>query len=457
MRLKMLITGFDRILLLVLCVGVSLEWAASIRGAACGAIRAIDFGALYYGARCALEHRDPYNPRAVLGEFSADGGRISEGDRRGEEVDRTVVTEVIYLPTALFVVVPFASLKWPVASVVWMALVAGLLVVAAFLAWNLSGRRAVIAGCLACFMLANCVMLLTCGNPVGVVVPFCVIAAWCLLEGRYARVGVALLALSLVLKPHDAGFVWLYFLLAGGMHRRRALQALVIAGVIGVCAAIWIAPSSPHWIAELHRNLKMVSARGSTSDPGPYGLTSGSFVSVLSLQSSLSIFKDDPHFYNPVGYIVGGSLVLLWAIAVLRRRISRNGALLAFGAISCLSLLPVYHRPYDAKLLLLMLPACTIVWGRGGVGRWIALVLTSLAIFFTSDLPLMYWVALTKPLRLSTATPPERLALLLSEPAPLVLLAAGCFYLWAYVRYEPPVHAAKPEDAGMKLAGSEAT
>ncbi len=51
-------------------------------------------------------------------------------------------------------------------------------------------------------------------------------------------------------------------------------------------------------------------------------------------------------------------------------------------------MLPVYHRPHDAKLLLLTLPACAMLLAEGKLTGRIALLLNSAAIVLTSDLPL---------------------------------------------------------------------
>ena len=61
-------------------------------------------------------------------------------------------------------------------------------------------------------------------------------------------------------------------------------------------------------------------------------------------------------------------------------------------------MLPVYHRPYDAKLLLLAVPACAALWAQGGVRRWLGLVTTSAAILVTSDFPSALLVALGRRL-----------------------------------------------------------
>jgi hypothetical protein len=431
-----LITGMTRILLLGICIALPAMWAGSIRSDAHGAIRAWDFGVVYYGARCAVQRLDPYDPQNVLQEFKADGGRFPS-KTPADAWAKLIVTAIIYPPTALLLAAPFAELPWRQARTIWLFLISALLVLAAFLMWDLAVEAPVIAGCMACFILLNCVMLEVSGNPVGVVAPFCVITAWCFLKQRYAALGVVMLAAALLFKPHDAGFVWLYFLLAGGSMRRRALQSLAIAAAVGICAAIWIAPIAPHWIGELRANLAALSVHGGPVDPGPMGASSRSFSPILGLQSVFSIFKDDPRFYNPASYVIGGGLILAWAIAAVRKRSSRQEALLALAAVSILTMLPVYHRADDAKLVLLAIPACAMLWAGGGARRWLALALISAALFVTSAVPIIFEAAAVAKLPLAPSTLRGKLALLALQPASLVLLAAGCFYLWIYIGYKP--------------------
>jgi len=158
---------------------------------------------------------------------------------------------------------------------------------------------------------------------------------------------------------------------------------------------------------------------------------------IISLQNAVSTFRNDPNFYDPLSYGTVGGLILLWIVAVLRKRPTQNDALLALAAVSFLTLLVGYHRPNDAKLLLLAIPACAMLWAGGGAKRWVALGLTGTAIFVTSDFPLFFLSAAQRHLATSNATFSGKLTLLLLHPAPLVLLAGGCFYLWAYIRYEP--------------------
>lgn len=436
----MSITGFitylNRVLILALCVSISYIWAVSVRNSKSGIMRAVDFGGVYYGARCVLQHMDPYNTQTCIREFEAEGEQLP-GVSAAERDKNAFVLMLIYPPTALLLVMPFAILPWTSAVAAWIALITALMLLAAFLAWDLASEVPLLAGCMAGFALLNSLVPLVTGNPVGVVVPLCVIATWCFLKERFALAGAVLLALALVVKPHDAGLIWLYFLLAGGRGRKRALQSLGVAAVLGVAAAIWIAPVSPNWVHEMSSNLTTIAIRGGASDPGPDGMDERSVSPIISLQNSASVFQDDSQFYNPVSYLTAGGLILVWAVAVLRKQPRREGALLALAAISALTMLPVYHRAEDAKLLLLALPGCAMLWASKKPERWLALGLTGAAIFITSDAPIAYIVVFTRGISASASTLGGKLMLLLLQPAPLVLLAMGCFYLWVFIRYEP--------------------
>lgn len=422
-----------RLALLLLCISLSTLWSYQIRQDFQGPLKMPDFAAIYYAARCALYHHDPYNPDALLTVYKTE---TAGADPLAAKKARDVLSICDNVPTALLVALPLALLPWAIAANVWMILTAALLAAAAYLMWDLAEDRApLLAGVLAAFLLANCEALLTVGNLAGLTIGLCIVAVWCFLKDRFALLGVVLLGASLVLKPHDSGLVWLYFLLAGGNLRKRSLQSLAVAVFLLVVAAIWMAPVSPHWITELRGNLAALSTPNGASDPYLSGSTSRTGGGIIDLQAAVSIFKNDPRFYNLVSFFVSGSLILAWAIAVLRKRFSQQSALLALAAISALSILPIYHRTNDAKILLLAIPGCAVLWAGKGPRRWIALVLTSAAIVLASDIPLLLLAVFTRNLPTYPSTLSAKLLdLVLLQPTPLILLVTGCFYLWAYLR-----------------------
>ena len=427
---------WGRIILLVFCVGLSLLWAQGLRRAYQDQMVS-DFSEIYLASRCALHHHDPYNSKAVLSEFEADKGEFS-AQAVADSADLIGWIAIgVNLPTTLFLTTPLAIMSWNVALVLWLGLMAILLVIAGYLAWSLADDTAPnLAGCIIALMMLNCIQLLRFGNVAGVVVSLCVIATWCFVKDRYAAAGVLLLAIGLALKPHDSGFVWLYFLLAGGVMRKRALQTLGVVAVIGISAAIWIAPSSPHWLQGLNKNHEILTRAGATCDPALTGLSAGGTETIIDLQAAFSYFLPSPRSYTLAAALLAGGLIAAWAFVVLRKRATRESTMLALAVIAILTLLAVYHRPYDAKLLLLSIPACAMLWARGGANRWISFALMLIAVLSTSEIPLAILLISTKALGISAWLPPNHSVVLLLLP-PLALLALASHFLWVLIRHVP--------------------
>jgi hypothetical protein len=392
----------------------------------------LDFKGIYYGTRCLFQHADPYKPGEPLRAYMADGERLLPN----EDGLRQNLTWDVYFPAASIFIAPFAMLPWGTAHLLWISFTAGSLIFAAFLIWNSGADFApIISVGLICLILANSEILFLLGNTAGIVVSLCVVAVWCFLRERFIWAGILCLAFSLAIKPHDAGLVWLYFLLAGGIYRKRALQTLLATTVLAVLAILWVAPIAPHWMQELHSNI--LTACG-LNDPVFASAVRIGPCMIINLQSAIYIFRDDPRVYNLVSYLVCGALLLVWSVSTLRSRFSQRRAWLALAAVVPLTLLVTYHRPYDAKLLLLTVPACALLWSEGKPIRWIALLVTTAGIVSTADIPLTILLTLTRNLHISTvALSGQLLTVLLMRPIPLILLAMAIFYLWLYMRHAP--------------------
>jgi hypothetical protein len=400
----------------------------------------VDFRIVYLASRCMIEHRDPYREADFLQVFQKEGG-IVPSDPVERQKFQDAAMAVVYLPTALLLIAPFAALGWGAAQLMWTILTIGLFTLACCLVWSIAADSSpLVATCLLAFMLANTEVVFAFGNAAGVAVSLCAIAAWCFFTERFEVAGVICLAASLAIKPHDSAAVWLYLLIVGGAYRKRAMQALILAGGLGVLAVVWTYQVSPHWTQEIRSNLELVSARGGIADPGPSGISNGTGGTIINLQTVFSVFRDNPRFYNPAVWIVCAPLFVAWLMRTLRAGTSHAQMWLALAALAPLSMLPVYHRLYDAKLLLLAVPACASIWAQGGVRRWLALVTTSAAILLTSDLTSSLLTALSReqptyPVGLSN----QILAVILTRPAPLVLLSMSIFYVWACVRAPDPL------------------
>jgi hypothetical protein len=390
----------------------------------------MDFRVVYYSAQCLLHHCDPYSQSDVLRLYAQHADLSS-----ASATDRLVLGGNPYLPTEFAFTFLFGLMPFGPAQLLWFVLIAGGFILGSFAVWDLSsGYAPEIAAILLCFCLANSGSVLYFGNPAGVAVPLCVLAVWCFLRERFVKWGILCLAVSLVLKPQDAGLVWLFFLLSGGTYRRRALETLALVVALSVPATLWITHVSPHWFAELRSLEQQFFGRGGINNPnGAHGT-----LAITSLQPIFSYFWDDPRIYHLLTSIVCVPLMTVWVIVTLKSRPLGAKAYFAIASIAVLSLLPVYHRQYDAKVIILTIPALAMLWSEGGSKRWIALLVSLQGYLLTADLAWTIFVGYLVRRRLlqmnevgnfgPTMTP------VMNFPVPISLLIMAVFYLWVYVR-----------------------
>jgi len=219
------------LLLLLLSGEISFFYGFTVARTASGAP---DFRPAYYGARCLLQHHNPYKVSELEGVYRADGL-----DFPSDPVQRQVATVNMYLPTGYLFIAPFALLPYGTALVIWLILLAGVFFLAAFLMWDVGRSFApAVSLFLICIVLANSEVLFAGGNPSGIVVSLCVVAVWCFLRDRFVPAGILCMAVSLAIKPHDTGLIWLYLLLAGGVYRKRALQTLAVSVLLALPAIL---------------------------------------------------------------------------------------------------------------------------------------------------------------------------------------------------------------------------
>lgn len=409
---------------------IFLFWGAAIEHHASSSM--VDYRAFYFDSRVLIQGLDPYDARkgTQLGE--------SEGVRP-KEIRIAVPNEFTFLypPSALVVSSPLALLSWHSAHLVWMLLNGGVLILAGFLMWELGADYSpFLSGILIGLFLANSESLLFQGNISGIVVGLCLIASWCLLRNRLALIGVFCLGVSLAIKPHDSGFVWLFFLVAGGIYRRRAWQSLLVAACLGVGSLLWVGHVAPHWAQELRSNLAATTARGAANDPGPTSATPTIVNSAINLQTVFAVIWNEPTFYNCASFLLSGALLLVWLVMALRSPVTLPRSLVALAFLSALSMLPVYHRHHDGKLLMLAVPACAILFAKRRIAGAMAISFTTLALALNADIPRVVLSNLETKFAFYSATVSGKLmTILLARPAPLAVLAMAFFYLWAYRQF----------------------
>lgn len=392
-----------------------------------------DFKVVYYSARTLLYHGDPYSQAAVLEVYRTEG-RENPAE---PALDRQVKTRFFYPPTAFIVTVPIAILGFAAGKVVWMFLCVGSLILSSFLIWDVSREFApTAAGVLPGLLLAGSFWLFMVGNAAAIAVSLCIVATWCFYRERFAWLGVFALALSLALKPNDSGPVWLFLLLAAPRLRKRALQSLAMLVVLSLPVLVWTFAASPHWLQELRANMASFGGVGGIVDPGIAGMAAKNMDCIVQLQTAISVIFPSPTTYTFLTWAICLPLVLMWVFWVFKTGPEAKAIWLPLAVTAPLSMLPTYHFQHDAKLLLLCVPAATMLWaGRGVIGRW-ALALTAAVIFINGDIFTAGRIILTSRLVIPQPNLATRLvSVLFTRPGPLALLALSLFYLYVYWRY----------------------
>lgn len=387
----------------------------------------MDFRTAYFSARCLVQHCDPYDPGDVMGLYTR-----AVSPTQLSPTDRLVIGANVYPPSEFIFTVPFALLPYETSQILWFTLGALSFIFASYLMWEIGARDApIIAAVLLCFFLINSGSLLYIGNPSIFAVSLCIMAAWCFARQKHELLGVACLAVSLALKPQDSGFVCLCFLMLGSGFRKRALQAVGLGAAMVAPAVLWVSFTSPHWLGEMGANRLAFFTAGSINDPAVPHAT----CAITSLQAITSFFWSDPHSYNLAAYIVSVPILIALAIFTLRGRNSWENMWLVLASIAALSMLPVYHRQYDAKLIILTIPACAMLWSKRGLLGWTALAVTSVTLASNADFPWISFVTLIERMHLSlTGSNGRLLTALWVFETPFVLLTAGIFYLAVYWR-----------------------
>ena len=335
-----------------------------------------DFRALYSSSRCMAVGCDPYRGAAIKQQFLAHGGKLFEVGVAPESPFTDNYLD--YPPMSMFYLMPFALLPWRIAWYSWLAISMMVYTVAAL---EISKHCSIYSPVAANLLLACFVMMVdiafVLANPALLASGLCCLSVLLLLNDRRPGLSVAMFTLSLLLKPHLGAFVLLYFLVAGVRYRKRALQIIAACIACSIPALLWVSvrQSSHNWLKELSGNLAGVSSRGQMSDPGP----SNHWVQgIVDLRTALAFIHDDPAFYSHVTIAISICFLALWLYPAVKLRPSRQKDWIALAAIACFSLLPVYHRNSDTKLLLLAYPAIAILIQRT---RWVGIVAGAVGFF----------------------------------------------------------------------------
>jgi glycosyl transferase family 87 len=334
-----------------------------------------DFISPYIQTRAWLGGVDPYSPANLVHLWPTGAQRfdfLSKDLASGTLViNRGIPTA--YPPTAFVLLTPVAVLPWPVAHYLWLAILLASYFVAvlsvralADLPWGEPRTYLYFALALA---LAPFHTAFAAGSIVVVAVAGCVCAISAAERQQIVLAGV-LLAIAIGLKP-QIGLPFLLYYLLRRRWRIAAIACATLAAFLAVAVARLAANAAP-WVSNYLYDNRILFASGSLGDFTEHGpLRFG----LINLQVVIYALLGNRDLANLLALAIAGILGLAW-LYLLFRRPNQLSALLHLSTIAVLSLLPVYHRLYDASLLILPLAWClTALAGRSARLAKIALVL----------------------------------------------------------------------------------
>jgi hypothetical protein len=195
----------------------------------------------------------------------------------------------------------------------------------------------------------------------------------CVREHRHT-LGAILLGLAITLKPQLAGPFLLWFLL---FSRWRALGvACAIPVLLNLAAVARMELHGHQWFYDWSHELAMSFAPGGPGDPAATGPWTNQ---MIDLRVWLFTLFDQRELVAIKVVVIAALLAAIYLVVLMRMRHERS-KLLPLAALCALTLLPVYHRAYDAVLLLPALSWALLVVRRPR--RTIALLtLAALSIF----------------------------------------------------------------------------
>ena len=305
-----------------------------------------DLSQNYTASKLWLKGQSPSDPRNFVALWRQEGH---------SRLDLTDIRTHLAPPLGgLVVMAPIAAFPYKIAKIIWLAV---LLISFAGTVWALvraggfcRSELRTLVFIAACLALAPFQTGISHGNQSVLVIGLCAVAILAAHERRDVAAGI-LFGIACSLKPQIGAFLLLYYL----VRRRWQLFGTAVAGSVGlaVVAALYLQLRGASWIQDYLRNARGFVAANpiddfSTLNPGRFSL--------INLQVPFFSITSHSSSANFLAFTVGGLLLCVWLYWVTRSE--HVPELLSLGAVSTLTLLPVYHRFYDAALLIVPLCWC---------------------------------------------------------------------------------------------------
>lgn len=336
-----------------------------------------DFVPLYTGASCLIHGHDPYNWIAQQHQLVQVGGP-STGPEFWENF------QIVYPPLTYVLLSPIALLRWPPATLLWLVLNVLVFATGAIAIIHASRPRfRWLAVLLVAAILATSNVLLALGQITLVDIGLLALACALILRNRLIS-GFVAMGLAVALKPQLGGLILAYFLFP---RRTRSLAAgtLALLVLLSLGAGLWFShrPQTSHWPAELRHNIAVGKAPGGSLHAGT--LDPDGPNQTVSLQQLTESLSKDQTISAYMAWTIAAAIGALLLSNLVKMPAGYERDCMAIAALAMLTLLPVYHRLYDMRLVLLTVPALVLlVERRRGWGS--AMVVLSTFLFFSTSL-----------------------------------------------------------------------
>jgi hypothetical protein len=322
-----------------------------------------DFLSPYVQSRAWVSGADPYSPKSLV-DFWPEGAPKFEFLHHEAENGTLLVNRgmpTAYTPSCLLLVAPFSFLPWLVATKLWLLFSSLLLVGWIFLLipqdWDWYETRSLTFLALA-LALAPLHTGLATANPA---IPAAALGGIgvCLLRRSHAAITAALLGVSIILKP-QIGLCFLIFAVVKGCWR-TAIWAMGGVTAATLLAILRMQVSHTNWIASYVVDNRALFSGGmltdfTASNPTRWGL--------INAQLLAYTFLGNRSAANEAAWLIFITLGFLWLFWAVRSVSGADDPLLDLAAMLVLSLLPIYHRFYDAVVLIVPLAWILKEWHR---------------------------------------------------------------------------------------------
>lgn len=309
-----------------------------------------DFLSPYIQAKAWAHGKDPYSEQSLIFFWPSDNQRPpwvdSEAASGVLEAKRGIPSP--YPLSSLVVLSPLTLLPWSVALFVWIAVSVAAVALSPFALLSICGcsmfdlrGQLFLAAALA---LAPLHTGLGTANPAMLAVSLAVGTVWAAHHGRQKTAGV-LLAIAVCLKPTVAGALLLYYLVR--REWKVAGIACAAAALIGVLGVSRLALAGAPWLASYFESTRKMFSAGSLDD---FTRPDAIRLNMINAQVLFYGMLKNASLANQLARLLGAALLASWLWVRCRGR--RSSELLEISAISVLSLIPAYHRFYDAALLI---------------------------------------------------------------------------------------------------------